>query len=126
MRPSRFLYIIICLLLLRPAFTQEQKTKKQTPQKNTQVRQLPNSLLWEISGNGLKQPSYMYGTYHLLNDSYLESVPAVKDRFKASQGVVVETELDSAAMVKMGSHMVMQYNKVSALLSAEDYALVSN
>ena len=27
---------------------------------------LENSILWEISGNGLKQSSYLYGTYHLL------------------------------------------------------------
>ena len=25
-----------------------------------------NSLLWEISGNGLKKPSYLFGTFHIL------------------------------------------------------------
>ncbi|HRG87824.1 MAG TPA: TraB/GumN family protein [Chitinophagales bacterium] len=27
--------------------------------------QAPNSLLWEISGNGLKKPSYLFGTMHV-------------------------------------------------------------
>jgi uncharacterized protein YbaP (TraB family) len=25
-----------------------------------------NSLLWQVSGNGLKQASYLFGTFHLL------------------------------------------------------------
>jgi hypothetical protein len=28
--------------------------------------QLSNTLLWQISGNGLKQPSYLFGTMHIL------------------------------------------------------------
>ena len=40
-----------------------------------------NSLLWEISGNGLQQPSYLYGTMHvskkiafLLDDVFYEAL----------------------------------------------------
>ncbi|MEO6356579.1 MAG: hypothetical protein ABIU77_05530, partial [Ferruginibacter sp.] len=25
-----------------------------------------NSLLWQVSGNGLQQPSYLFGTFHLM------------------------------------------------------------
>ena len=28
-----------------------------------------NSLLWEISGNGLARPSYVYGTLHMMCES---------------------------------------------------------
>lgn len=126
MRKLRLVYFFLCLVILQPAVTQAQKIKKQTQQKtNVQTQQLPKSLLWEVTGNGLKQPSYLYGTYHLLNDSYLNSVPAVKQRFEKSRNVVVETELDSALMMQQGAKMIMLDNKISALLSAEDYALVS-
>ena len=32
-----------------------------------------NSLLWEVSGNGLSKPSYLYGTIHMIcgNDYFL-------------------------------------------------------
>lgn len=29
--------------------------------------QSPKSLLWRISGKGLKEPSYLYGTMHISN-----------------------------------------------------------
>jgi len=35
------------------------------------AQELENSLLWEISGNKLEKPSYLYGTIHLICDSSL-------------------------------------------------------
>ncbi len=38
---------------------------------NAQTSKDENSLLWEISGNGIKNPSYLYGTIHMIcNDDY--------------------------------------------------------
>ena len=34
---------------------------------NVSAQKKYNSLLWEISGNGLKKPSYLYGTMHVSN-----------------------------------------------------------
>jgi uncharacterized protein YbaP (TraB family) len=39
-----------------------------------QEKSYPNSLLWRISGNGLHQPSYIFGTMHL-NDKRLFHFP---------------------------------------------------
>jgi uncharacterized protein YbaP (TraB family) len=90
-----------------------------------QQKKIENSLLWEISGNGIQRPSYLFGTYHLLNSDYLETLPKVKSVFEKSDGVVVETELDSSQMTKMMFLMVMPDKKISDLMSQEDYALVS-
>lgn len=46
--------VILTLLLSLPAYTQ----KKQKPGKYP-------SLLWEITGNGMKKPSYLFGTMHV-------------------------------------------------------------
>ncbi|HEX5171275.1 MAG TPA: TraB/GumN family protein [Cyclobacteriaceae bacterium] len=86
---------------------------------------IDNALLWKISGNGLQKPSYLFGTYHLLNSDYLETIPKVKSAFEKSDGVVVETELDSSLMMKMMFMMVMPDKKIVDLMSEEDYALVS-
>lgn len=121
-----YLYLLLFALLLHPAIGEAQKVKAR-PAKATNTAEktpLAKSLLWEVSGKDLKQPSYLYGTYHLLNDSYLNTVPEVKERFQQSKGVVVETEIDSAAMMQMGAKMVMLDNKLSAMLSTEEFALV--
>jgi uncharacterized protein YbaP (TraB family) len=90
-----------------------------------QKKNIENSLFWEISGNGLKKSSYLFGTYHLLNSGFLDEIPKVKEAFKKADGVVVETELDSSIMVKMMFMMVMKDKKISDLINADDYAIVS-
>lgn len=40
-------------------------------------------LLWKISGNGLKKPSYLFGTHHLAPLSILDSIPAFNDAFSS-------------------------------------------
>lgn len=84
-----------------------------------------NALFWRISGNGLAQPSYLFGTYHLLNSGYLEMIPRVKNAFNLASGVIVETELDSSRMLQMMFLMVMPDKKISDLLDERDYDLVS-
>lgn len=121
--------ILLVALLLSPTLSQAQKVKSK-PAKAKATAQAPStattkSLLWEISGNGLKQPSYLYGTYHLLNSSYLNTASEVMERFMESRGLVVETEIDSAKMMQLGAKMVMPDNKLSNLLNKEDYALVN-
>ncbi|PKV66566.1 TraB/GumN family protein [Pontibacter ramchanderi] len=123
------LCILLVALLLSPTLSQAQKVKSK-PAKAKTTAQAPStattkSLLWEVSGNGLKQPSYLYGTYHLLNASFLNTVPEVMERFMESRGLVVETVIDSAKMMQLGTLMVMPNNKLSNLLTKEDYALVN-
>ncbi|MCW3128047.1 MAG: GumN family protein [Bacteroidetes bacterium] len=51
-----------------------------------------NSLLWEISGNGLKKPSYLYGTMHVSNKlAFRIGEPFYK---ALSESDVVATELN--------------------------------
>ncbi|WP_460672760.1 TraB/GumN family protein [Larkinella ripae] len=83
------------------------------------------SLLWKVSGNGLKQPSYLFGTYHILRDSYLNQHPNIKTAYEAAEGVVVETEIDSSAMLSMMMRGMMLDNSLTKLLSEPDYKLVA-
>ncbi|MGA0559443.1 TraB/GumN family protein [Larkinella sp. VNQ87] len=84
------------------------------------------SLLWKVSGNGLKKPSYLFGTYHILKDSYLNQNAKVKTAYEGAEGVVVETEIDSSAMLSMAMRGLMLNNSLNKLLSAEDYKLVAD
>lgn len=74
---------------------------------NTQAQSKKNnSLLWEISGKGLKSPSYLFGTYHLAGKSLVDSLPEIKNRFNTCQAVVGEVVADSIAGTKMMSYMM--------------------
>lgn len=85
------------------------------------------SLLWKISGNGLKQSSYLFGTYHLLGDKFLSEVPEVQQPFAEAKGVVVELVLDSAKMISvMMSKAIMTNNTLSSLLSPADFHRVDS
>ncbi|TMI96769.1 MAG: TraB/GumN family protein, partial [Bacteroidetes bacterium] len=54
-----------------------------------------NTLLWKISGNGLKKPSYLFGTIHMLcaDDAVLSD--SLKNVIKNVQEVYFEVDLDN-------------------------------
>lgn len=84
------------------------------------------SLLWKVSGNGLKKPSYLFGTYHIMKDSYLNQNPKIKSAYEGAEGVVVETEVDSSAMLSMAMRGLMLDKSLDKLLSQTDYKLVAD
>jgi len=85
------------------------------------------SLLWRISGNGLKKPSYIFGTHHAFPISFLDSVSGVKQAFASCEQMVGELVLDdmvavSAELQKAG--MMHKDSTWKMLLSDEDYRFV--
>ncbi|WP_321518647.1 TraB/GumN family protein [uncultured Bacteroides sp.] len=54
------------------------------------------SLLWKVSGNGLKSPSYIFGTHHLAPLSILDKVSGFKDAFNSTTQVVGELNMKDA------------------------------
>ncbi|WPO79911.1 TraB/GumN family protein [Flavobacterium sp. KACC 22761] len=59
-------------------------------QAQTKSPKLENSLLWEVSGNGLSKPSYVYGTIHSIcpTDYFLSE--KTKNAFEKSEKLIVE------------------------------------
>ena len=84
------------------------------------------SLLWKVSGNGLKESSYIFGTYHLLGEKFLAEVPEADAAFKNAKGIVVETVIDSSKLLNVSLMALMRDNKISNLLTPEDFKLVSD
>jgi len=58
-------------------------------------------LLWKISGNGLTQPSYLFGTWHgdteLRNQSFLDSVPGFHASFRSVKQFMCENTFAEAS-----------------------------
>lgn len=85
------------------------------------------SLLWEITGKGLSRPSYLFGTYHLLNDSYLsKEQPLALEKFQQADGVVVEIIPDTPAMMQAQIKMFMEDDHLSKLLDSVEYQVVGS
>jgi len=99
-----------------------------TAQKNTHIKQQPleKSLLWEISGNGLAKPSYLYGTIHMLckEDAVLSDSLAIA--IEKTDKVYLEVDIDNLfEMFGAFAKMKMKGDTTLAdLLSKEDYSKV--
>jgi uncharacterized protein len=66
--------------------------------------QLDNSLLWEISGNGLSTPSYLYGTMHVGDKKAHNFTDATLEAFKDAKAYAGELnmeEVDQLAVLNM-------------------------
>jgi hypothetical protein len=87
-----------------------------------QEKKSEKALLWKVSGNGLQESSYLFGTYHLLGEKFLAEVPETQQPFEKAKGVVVELVPDSAKMISaMMSKGIMYDKKISTLLTPEDF-----
>ncbi|MBL0740291.1 TraB/GumN family protein [Chryseolinea lacunae] len=80
-----------------------------------------NAVFWEVSGNGLTKPSYLFGTFHLKGAHYVDSLTQVMDKFKSSSALVGELLIDSTLTMKMMSASIMKDTTLDKLLGADDY-----
>lgn len=84
------------------------------------------SLLWEISGNGLQSPSYVFGTMHILCSAQEMMSDSLIAAINASKEVYFEIDMDNPGEI-MGvfKHIRMTDNKKLAdLLTDEEYQRV--
>ena len=81
-------------------------------------------LLFRISGNGLAAPSYVVGTYHIVNDSFVDSIAGIRQALADCQQVYGEvlkgdlTSADSLAFKK--AQLLPEGMTIDKLLSSEE------
>ncbi len=100
----------------------------QTTQKTGSA--LPQSLLWKIEHKDMAQPSYLFGTIHMIpkEDYFLPA--GLEEAFEKSEDVVFEIDLDDmsgiGSLMGMLSNLLMKDGvTLSKLLSKEEYIEVS-
>jgi len=81
------------------------------------------SLLWKIEGKNLTQPSYLYGTIHLICPSDFVLSDTLKGCLKRTEQLTLEIDMDDPGMMMaMMKSMAMQEGKqLKDLLDARDY-----
>lgn len=93
---------------------------------SAQTKKTTNSLLWEISGNGLKKPSYLFGTHHLIGAKFADTMKVLQEKFKSTDAVVGEIVMDSTTQTKMAPFLVMKNNTLDSLLTESEYKEVED
>ncbi len=92
---------------------------------NNSVAQVPNekTLLWKISGNQLQQPSYIYGTIHLMCPEQIHMDTCIKKAFNKSKQLFLEIDMDDPEMMVKAMQGMMMPDSVSLenLVSKVDY-----
>ena len=87
-------------------------------------QELEKSLLWKISGNGLKHDSYLFGTIHITCDATLDD--NTLSALENTKQLYLELDMDEKSMqMQMMQHMMMKDGaKLSTLLNSEDFKTV--
>ena len=85
-----------------------------------------NALLYEVTGLGLTQPSYLYGTFHLVCPADLQITDGIKKAVSNAQQVYLELDMDDPAMMGSMQKAMMMPNgqTVKDLLKPEDYTVL--
>ncbi|MCP4441916.1 MAG: TraB/GumN family protein [Aureispira sp.] len=90
---------------------------------------LEKSLLWELTGPGIKKPSYIFGTIHLIAEKDYFWTDKMDEHFAKTKRLVME--IDMSKMMATGMQMLQlapmdEGKTLKDLLSEEDYELVKN
>ena len=84
-------------------------------------------LLWKITGNGLKNPSYLFGTHHLIPIQFLDSVPGLYPAFNSAIMVVSEVvlnNLDATPAIRKAA-LLPDTITIRGLLNQAEYEFVN-
>ncbi|MBK6543995.1 MAG: TraB/GumN family protein [Saprospiraceae bacterium] len=117
--PSLFLKICSVLLSTQILFAQQL------------TQTLENSLFWKIEGKELKEPSYLFGTIHLIpaSDYFLPDgiIQAITDSRKVFMEIDVDQMNDLGAMMTLMDKIVMNNDtSLTDLVNKDEYQLLQS
>lgn len=112
-------FVIFCLFLSLPVVL---------PAQDQQENELPNSLLWKISGKSLKKPSFIYGTIHAICMEDMVFTEGTLNALENTQQLALEIDVTDADLPeKMQQGMLMKDgSSLQDLLPSGDYQLLKS
>lgn len=126
MAVKKILTLLVSVGLLISVNAQSKKkpvTKKPAPKQAASANRTPKTLLWEVSGNGLRESSYLFGTMHILCAEDAQLSPGLERIIKTANKIYFEIDMDDMAEM-MGGLKYLRMNdgvKISDLLTPEEY-----
>lgn len=86
-------------------------------------------LLWKISGNGLYEPSYLFGTHHLAPLSFLDSIDGLHDAFLSTKQTIGELDINNIGELQMQlmiASLMPEGLNYDNLMSSDDKEILNN
>ena len=89
------------------------------------------SLTWKISGKGLKKPSFLYGTIHMIPKNEFELPGSIREGLDNVRRVTFEIDMKDMTNLRSQMSLITKSfmsggKTLKDLLSAEDYQLVKD
>ena len=87
-----------------------------------------NTLLWKVSGHGLTQPSFLFGTFHLLCKDDIHFSNPLREAVKDCHEIYMELDMDDPSTL-LGGMLYMNMTgdkKLSDLYTPEEYKKLEN
>lgn len=117
----KLLKLFSAVFLLASCNAQNQPLKLETNKDD-------NTLLWEIAGNGLQRPSYLFGTFHLMCKDDIHLSESLRKAIKATDEMYLEMDMDDPSIL-LGGMMLMNMKegkKLKDLYTKEEYNKVES
>jgi uncharacterized protein YbaP (TraB family) len=81
-----------------------------------------NALLWKVSGKDLSNPSYIFGTHHLIYETFIDSISGFQEALSHTEQVVGELVIKDGDENKVAIAAIMPQGKsYKEILSAGNY-----
>ncbi len=86
-----------------------------------------NSLLYEVSGNDLEHPSYLFGTIHLMCPENIYLSDTLRKKLSSSEQLVLELDFNAPGMMQEMQQAMMQPTEtpLRELMAEEEYTQLS-
>ncbi|NCI46382.1 TraB/GumN family protein [Sediminibacterium soli] len=86
-----------------------------------------SSLLWQVSGNGLQQPSYLFGTFHIVCKDDFQITDTLQQKLLSTRQLYGELDMDTPGQeMQLALKMMMKDKTLQQLFSPADYKQVSD
>jgi uncharacterized protein YbaP (TraB family) len=93
---------------------------------NAQTPKNENSVLWEVSGNGLAKPSYLFGTIHMICGKDFVMKPKATEAFSKTSKLALEVNMSDIEELKIVQQAAMGKEPLSKTLSPKKIALLED
>lgn len=111
MKKSTKIYAFIMLMISQLAFSQLAKEE---------------SLLWKITGDEIDEPSYLYGTIHIICEDDIKINAAEAKAFSASEKIYLELDLDNPGLIEEMHASTRSKSHLKNHLSAKRYGEIGD
>jgi uncharacterized protein YbaP (TraB family) len=113
-------FISVVFMLALPGCAGSSKTSNRPSESE-------NALLWEVSGKGLTQPSYLYGTIHMICPEDFLLGDSLKSAFGQAAKIYLELDMDDPSIALKTLQLSMLKNgSLKDLMAPASYEQLSN